>query len=76
MKKTLLQKAKEIEPKKTKYNIKDEHIELAFAWLNDEVTNKQINFILGKKSSGGNALYAVAVWLREAYRQGKLKIKN
>ena len=50
-------------------------IELAFAWLKDEITNKQINTIMGKKY-GGNSIYAVAVWLREAYKKNKLILKN
>lgn len=76
-KETLLEKAKakKLSMPKGKIRTTDEHIELAFAWLKDEVRLKQISEVCGKKNNG-NILYSIAVWLREAYRQGKLKIVN
>ena len=75
-KETLLQQAKKVKSRSPyKYSITDEHIELAFGWLKGEVGNKQINTILNKKSTSGNVLYAVATWLREAYKKNKLIIK-
>lgn len=72
---TLLEKAKKIEPLRgMKHLPTEEEIELVFAWVKDEITGKQMCGALKKSSMSGNYLYFVAVCLREAYRQGKLKI--
>jgi uncharacterized protein (DUF4213/DUF364 family) len=57
----------------------DEHIELAIGWLKEEVGISAINKVLHPDKNNnysGNCLYALAIHLREAYRQGKLKIKE
>ena len=79
-KETLLEKAKKIPPRRNpprggKIPI-NEGIEVSFAWLDGEVTTKQINQVLGYSKDSGNVLYYIAIWLREAYRQSKLKIKK
>lgn len=75
MKKTLLEKAKSAKCQGSpKYKITDEHIELAIAWMKDEIRFKQLNVALGKPVNSGNILYSVAIWLREAYRNGKINI--
>ena len=76
MGKTLLEKAKEV-PVRKKHDLKitDEHIEIAFAWIKGDIRLKQICIAFGKKESSGNVLYTIAVILREAYQQGKLKLK-
>ena len=75
-KETLLEKAKKIQTnRQQKIKITDEHIELAFGWLRDEITSKQINVVLDREKNSGNVLYLIAIWLREAYEQGRIKIK-
>jgi len=77
MKKTLLQKAKEVKThKKGRLVVGNEEIELAFAWLRDEVDLRQMSAVLGVSYTGGSSLYRVSVFLKEAYKQGKLKIKR
>lgn len=75
--KTLLEQAKEIKIRTRTYKkIEDEEIELALAWMKDEITIKQLNGVSLKLKSSGNALYRVAIVLKEAYRKGKLVIKK
>ena len=78
-KETLLEKTRKIPrrnlPRGRKVPV-GEGIEVSFAWLNDEVTTGQINKCLGYSKDSGNVLYYIAIWLREAYRQGELKIKK
>ena len=76
--KTLLEKAKAVEVRQR--NIApptDEEIELMFAWMKGDITLKQMNIAFGNNKGdkySGNILYRVAVWMREAYRQGKIKL--
>jgi len=57
--------------------ITNEHIEVALAWLKDEVTRSQMSKVFSPKASNsGNILYKVALWLQEAYKKGKLEIKK
>ena len=75
---TLLDEAKKLKTTK-RIDVSDEKIELALAWLKDEIgisaicrvckPNKGVNY-------SGNMLYSIAVWLREAYRKGLIKIKK
>jgi len=75
-KETLLEKAKKLEIRKLKkIEVTEEHLELGLAWMKGEITLSQMNRVLGENKRSGNGLYAVAVWLREAYKQGKIKIK-
>lgn len=74
-KETLLQRAKKVPINKRKIVVTDEHIELALAWLRDEVALRQMNIVLMKPNQSGNVLYGTAVALREAYRRGKITIK-
>jgi hypothetical protein len=77
---TMLARALAKAPARRTLHATDEEIELALAWLQDRVTLTQVVFALYgagevvKRSYGGNALYRVAVSLREAHRQGKLKV--
>lgn len=69
---TLLEKAKKI---KTATILADnEELELTLAWLTDEITGKQLAQVLGKSSTTGNYLYAIAKRLKIAYKAGYLKI--
>ena len=59
----------------------DEEIELALAWMTDEITLGQFsNAVWQKKTNangvGGKALYTIAMWLKGAYKTGKIVIKN
>ena len=76
-KQTLLEKAKKISTKRGITNSKED-LEIALAWLKDEVTLGQVARVYGyentKGSSGGRILYRFAVCFRELYRQGKMKI--
>ena len=53
-------------------NITNEEIEVALAWLRDEVQATQMNIYLGTGPTG-NYLYWMAIRLREAYRRGMIK---
>jgi hypothetical protein len=73
---TLLEKAKSIVSKKTRRNdISDEQIELALAWLKEDITSTQFTLAMGAKKASMNNLYRVALILREAYYKGFIKIK-
>ena len=75
MSKTLLEKAKNVPARKRKSRPTDEEIELALAWLKDEITTSQVNFAYsesGKKNT--TYLYNITMALKEAYIKGKLKI--
>jgi len=75
--KSLLEKAKEFKPGRTKCNQPtDGEILLAIAWLKDELRFSQICYALDIPTEhGGNLLYRIAVWLKEAYKRGDLKVK-
>lgn len=73
---SLLEKAKEQhfpKPPSRELDITDEHIELAFAWLKNEIQLARIADVLNTKPTGAG--YRLARILREAYLQGKLVMK-
>lgn len=70
---TLLEKAKAV-MLHGKIPITEDEIELALGWIRGEVSWKQANVAMGKRSDGGNGLYRIAIILRKAYQDGKLKI--
>ena len=74
-KKTLLEKAKEIPTRKrgTK-TITIEQIEVAIAWMADEITLTQATQVL-QYDSPGSCVSRLSLILREAYRNGFI-IKN
>lgn len=80
--KTLLEKAKNVSPKsiKIKMNDFDEELEIALAWLNNEITTRQyfeaINGKPKKSSYGGSILYRVATILKVAITKNKIIIKK
>jgi hypothetical protein len=80
--KTLLEIAKNTHIRKQTLRIpNDEEIELAIAWMTDEITLGQFsNAVWQKKTNangvGGKALYTIAMWLKGAYKTGKIVIKN
>ena len=74
MAKSLLEKAKSVPTKnRVRSALSDEEIELAIAWLNDEVTLTQAATAMGYKS-GGAWVARVALLLREAFRTGIIKV--
>ena len=59
---SLLNKAKEVKNVKGDFtSINDEHIELALAWVKDEVTITQINKALSKTSTASYSILARAL---------------
>lgn len=66
---SLLEKAKAI--KTSSRRTTEEEIDLAFAWLRDEVSSIQVAKAYGKKSV---CLYRTAKAIKEAFNQGKIKI--
>jgi len=76
-KETLLEKAKssKIKIRNGRLSINNEQLQLAIAWLKGIVSTRQVSFAIGEKQIGGRALYRLAVWLRETYLRGKLKLK-
>ncbi len=76
MDKTLLEKAKEAKVKRrSRIPVTEEHIELALSWMRCEIGIAQVNIALGLPKEQSNTLYSLAVWLREAYKRGKLNGK-
>lgn len=76
-KKTLLQKAKKIKVKpRISIGTTDEEMELAIAWLKEEIGTRQVAEAIAEPQVGGRVLYRLSVWLREAHRRGKLRIKK
>lgn len=68
---TLLQKAKQVSSNARMMNVSEEMMELAIAWGNDQVGNKQVQRAMGLK--GTSEVYLrMAIALREAMRQGKI----
>ena len=75
---SLVEQAKQIKQKTHAYcEITDEMIELAIAWMKDEVTGLAVGKVLypNAKNCQPHAMNRLAIFLREGYRKGKLKIK-
>lgn len=75
MKKTLLEKAKEVELKNervSKYSdfSLEEKIELIFAWANREIRATQFSKAIGVKITTGTYLYVIANFFKEGVRAG------
>ena len=72
MPKTLLDKAKEFQPKNAgvQGEYTDEHIDLALAWAKDEIRHSQVSHALGRTRQNVQSL--LSILLREAVRSGKL----
>ncbi len=76
---TLLEKAKAIGHRSsTKHVITPEKIELAIAYIKNEITMTQIAKVLSdnKTSNTGNIMYFIPILLKEAYKQGLIKVNN
>jgi hypothetical protein len=56
--------------------ITNERVELALAWLTDEVSITQLAHALDGNRPASNAYVSIAIALREAYRKGRLTIKG
>jgi len=67
---TLLEKAKGLKTKRLS-KVSDEEIELALAWVNDEVSFTQVMAVVQKKS--GSAAYGKLAIALKAYLQNKNK---
>ena len=68
---SLLEKAKEYTTKKTAGAATEEEIELALAWVNDEVTLYQVARACGKKSGTGNIYIRLAIALKAHLKSQK-----
>ena len=76
-KETLLKKAKKIKTKQyilRKYT--DEDLELVLAWLNREISTKQVCGALNLKNHGGNGLYYMATIIKQGVSAKKLIVKR
>ena len=72
---TLLDKALSIPVDKRNNKITDEEMELGIAWLQDTVTLTQVARVIPGGVKGSTKAYVhLALWLREAYRIGLLKV--
>ena len=74
-KETLLEKAKKVKYKKRRGAATNEEIELALAWIKDEVITRQVAEAMGQNAVSGRVLYRLSICLKRAYEQGKLKVK-
>ena len=71
---TLLEKAKQFRVQRGPHRvIKSGEIEVAIAWMKDEISQGQAAFALGEKTTTGNILYRICVLLREGYRRNLIK---
>ena len=57
---------------RTKTKFTDQHVELAVAYMNGEVAQKQVSTVLGVKSSAG-LTYMIINILRYAFVKGLIK---
>ena len=57
-----------------KRKITNKEIELALAWLEDDMKLFEVGAELKPSVRSRNALYYIANFLKEAYRMGKLKV--
>lgn len=76
---TLLEQAKtnSLNKHSTGLIINDEVIELVFAWLKDEVKDVEVRRVLSKQSHNLMQSYpTIARALKQAYRQGKLTLRD
>lgn len=68
---SLLEEAKKIKIKPRNREINIDQIELAIAWLKDEITISQVSKVLGGRH--GNAAYHyLAIGLRQAFKDKKI----
>lgn len=81
-KKTLLEMANDIRNSKSLgiKKVTEEHIDLAFAWLKDEVRlidiAKVLHFNTEKNNVNSNVYLFLIRTLREAYRRGKIDLHD
>lgn len=74
IKKTLLERVKEVKGRKIKsYFVDDETIEVVIAYLNDEVTSGQIEKILDWPKN--STRYRVCTIIKKAIVSGKVSVK-
>ena len=71
---TLLDKAKAVKISKRGTHRSQEEIELAIAWAKDVIaTNQVIKTMASPQANGTNVYSFLAIALRQAVREGKLK---
>ena len=76
---TLLESAKQHQPKRSKkYSVSAEEVELALAWVNDEITLTQASSAYGelRNSHAGHALYRLATILKQANMLGLIEVRQ
>ena len=71
--KSLLQLAKEAPIRKTK-QVSDQEIELALAWIKNEITQSQVAKALGISPTGNRGYAELSRALKEAFKRGYLRI--
>ena len=55
--------------------VSDEDIGIAFAWITDKISIKQLGVSYNMSAQGGQLLYRIAVILKEAHKRGRVKLK-
>ena len=71
---TLLERARAHSPRRNpKKPVQPQEIDLALAWLQDEIHLGQVSAAYGGEGTA-NTLYRIAVCLREAHRKGQLQV--
>ena len=76
---SLLSVAKAHKPKRANKQITDEDIELSLAWIKSDIETSQVMVAWGDARGtrlSGNALYRIAVSVREGVRRGKIKLQK
>ena len=72
---TLLEKAKSIVIKThVGRKVSEEELDLILAWIKGDVQLQQVAGALGKSKKTGNTLYYLATYLKNAYRQGMIRV--
>ena len=76
MSKTLLELAKSSgENAAQNKPVSEEEVDLALAWMKNEITMYQVSTAYGKTQSG-NILYRIAIVLRQAYALKRIIVKD
>jgi HD superfamily phosphodiesterase len=69
---SLVERAKSLPVNQRKGDTSKEEMDLAIAWMKDEVTITQVAKVTSTTASSSFA--KMGAWLRDAYREGKIRV--
>ena len=71
---TLLDEIKKAPARKSHLSVSQEQVEIALAWIKDEITMSQIAKTIGRNSA--STAWKLLMWIRSGVRQGLIEIKK